>query len=119
QQLPHDAQVDAWDARTGTFMPAFPRLIEDTQFLNNPVVADVSGDGHAEILAGSGGYFVHAYDLDGNEPRGWPKFTGNWIIAAPAIGPPPGRLGLAVTPRQGQLFVCNGRGKPDARPWPR
>ncbi len=119
QQLPHDAQVDAWNASTGIFLPGFPHVIDDTQFLTNPVVADVNGDGHAEILAGSGGYLLHAVDAHGVAPAGWPKFTGGWIIASPAVGPLGRRITVAVTTREGQLFVWRARSKPGSRAWPR
>jgi hypothetical protein len=119
QQNPHDAHVDAWDVTTGKFLPGFPHVIDDTQFLTNPVIADVSGDGHAEILAGSGGYLLHAVDARGVAAPGWPKFTGGWIIASPAIGPLGKRVAVAVTTREGQLFVWKARSKPSTRLWPR
>ena len=94
QQLPHDTHLDAWNARTGEFLPAFPRLLDDLVFFGSAAIADVNGDGQAELLAGSGGYLVHAMDATtGAEAAGWPKFTGGWIIATPAVG----RLGTRPT----------------------
>jgi hypothetical protein len=119
QQIPHDEHVDAWDVQTGTFLDAFPRRIDDAQFLTNPSVADVSGDGQPEILAGSGGYLLHAFDTNGDEAPGWPKFTGGWIIASPAVGPLGRRAAVAVTTREGELWVWKARSKPASRAWPR
>jgi hypothetical protein len=121
EQLPHDVHVNAWNARTGDFLPAFPRVLEDLVFFSEASVADVSGDGAPEILIGSGGYLVHAVDAAGTEAPGWPKFTGGWIIASPAVSQ---RFGkgqvVAVTTREGNLYVWRGRGKrKSVAPWPR
>ena len=43
-----------------TGSPAFPRRIEGWAILSGPAVADVDGDGRAEVLAGSSGYRLHA-----------------------------------------------------------
>jgi hypothetical protein len=119
EQLPNDDHIDAWDALTGTFLPAFPRLLEDLAFLSNPAVADVDGDDAPEILLGSGGYLVHAVDAAGVSARGWPKFTGNWIIATPAVARFGTRTRVAVTTREGNLFIWRARGSRSAAPWPR
>jgi hypothetical protein len=119
EQLPHDNHLDAWDVRSGTFLAAFPRLVEDFQFFSNPVVADVTGDDRPEILAGSGGYLVHALDALGHEAPRWPKFTGGWIIASPAVGRLGTRPSVAVTTREGKLWVWRVRGPGSAQPWPR
>src|SRR5262249_18944806 len=37
-------QVAAWNARSGDFLPNFPRRIDDWQFFMNPIVADLDGD---------------------------------------------------------------------------
>ena len=38
------------------------------------------------MIAGSAGYFVHAWNVDGVEPKGFPKFTGGWALATPTVG---------------------------------
>jgi len=82
----------------------------------------VSGDDAPEILAGSGGYLVHAIDARGVEAPGWPKFTGGWIIAAPAVGQRffiKGQV-VAATTREGDLWVWRGHGnRKTTPPWPR
>jgi hypothetical protein len=119
EQLPNDDHIEAWDARTGKFLDAFPRLLDDFAFFSNPSVADVDGDGRAEILLGSGGYLVHAVNAQGVEAEGWPKFTGNWIIATPAVGRYRNDELVAVTTREANLFVWRARGKAAVRLWPR
>ncbi len=119
EQLPHDSHLDAWDVTTGTFLFGFPQLMDDLQFLSNPSVADVGGDASPEILAGSGGYLVHAIDALGTEPSGWPKFTGGWIIASPAVGMLGSKKTAAVTTREGTLWVWKVSGQPSGWVWPR
>jgi len=118
QQLPHDVHLAAWNARTGQFLPAFPRLLDDLVFFGSAAIADVSGDGQAEMVIGSGGYLVHAMDATGTEAPGWPKFTGGWIIATPAVGRIGSRSVVAATTREGFLWLWRARSRPDARFWP-
>ena len=118
QQLPHDNQLVAWNARTGEFLPAFPRLLDDVVFFGSAAIADVSGDDQAEMVIGSGGYLVHAMDATGAEAPGWPKFTGGWIIATPAVGRIGNRPVVAVPTREGSLWIWRARISADASFWP-
>ena len=38
--------LSAWSSKTGAFLPGFPRVIEDWQFVIGPTVAEVSFAGH-------------------------------------------------------------------------
>lgn len=100
-------QLAAWNPRTGAILPAFPRLMEDMQFIGSPAIADVDGDGRAEAINGSGAYMVHAYSADGAEPEGFPKFTHGWHIgsATPGDVDGDGLVELVATTREGNLFV--------------
>jgi hypothetical protein len=100
-------QLTAWNPRTGALEPAFPRPMEDMQFIGSPALADVDGDGVAEAINGSGAYLVRAYRADGAEPEGWPKFTHGWHIGAPTPGDVDGD-GLnevVIISREGKLFI--------------
>jgi hypothetical protein len=113
--------VGAWDGKTGEFLPGWPRQIEDLQFLVSPAVADLSGDGKPEAILGSAGYLLHAWDKDGNEPEGWPKFTGNWILGSPAVGDlnGDGYLEVVLSTREGWLWAWTTKGHADQSPeWP-
>jgi hypothetical protein len=111
-KLPFEHHLSAWDARTGEYLPFFPRVVEDFQFFVIPAIADLDGDELPEIIAGSGGYLLHAFNRLGREPRGWPKFTGHWLSASAAVGDidGDGLLEVAIGTREGQLFVWDTGG---------
>jgi hypothetical protein len=108
-RVSNDPAIGAWDGRDGDFLEGFPQQIEDLQFFMNPAVADISGDGAMEVIAGSGGFMLHAWDEGGVEPAGWPKFTGQWILASPAVGDidGDGLYEVVVGTRSGWLFAWN------------
>jgi hypothetical protein len=123
-QVPHDAQVDAWDAATGGFEPGFPQVAGDLEFLAQPIVARVAGPARGPyVVAASATYDLRALDAEGREAPGFPKFTGGWAVNSASQG----RFGalpdqvLALGTREGYLFVwrtptpaCSSPG-----PWPR
>src|SRR5262249_39081975 len=82
------------------------------QFLTSPSIADIDGDGRPEALEGSGVYDLHALDALGNEPSGWPKFTGGWTDATPSVGDidGDGQLEVVSVTREGLLFIWKTRG---------
>ncbi|HYC00616.1 MAG TPA: FG-GAP-like repeat-containing protein [Candidatus Limnocylindrales bacterium] len=107
QQVSAEDHIAAWNAQTGAFEPAFPQHQDDLQFLTGPSIADVGGTPLPEVIMGSAGYFVQAFDGAGTAPLGWPKFTGGWHVANPAVGDIDGD-GLAevvASVREGNLFV--------------
>jgi hypothetical protein len=112
QQLGAEDHVDAWNALTGTFDPGFPAQMNDLQFFNTPAIADVDGDGRAEVLQSSAVYDLRAYGLGGVAPSGWPKFTGGWSVSTPAVGDfdGDGKVEVAMATREGNLFVWHAAG---------
>lgn len=118
----HDHLVGVWSGKDLDYLDAFPRIMEDIQFFTVPVLADLDGDGGAEVIQGSGGYMLHAFRADGVEPSGWPKFTGQWILGSGAVGEVDGdgRLDVVVGTRQGWLFAFRtaGTAHRSYRPWP-
>lgn len=105
--------TSAWDARTGDFLPGFPQQVYDMQLLSHQSIADISGDGMPEILSGSGALSVTAYDAEGQSPEGWPKLTGQWVLATPAVGDVDGDgwLEVVVGTRSGFLYAWHTEGR--------
>jgi hypothetical protein len=117
ERLDFEHHIVAWDVQSGKMKPGFPRVIEDYTFFQNPLVVDIDADGDKDVVAGSAGYFVHAWDKEGNEAAGFPKLTGGWIASSAAVGDldGDGRLELAAVTRNGWLFVWKTRGRSDGR----
>jgi hypothetical protein len=78
-----------------------------------PLPHPAPGDAAAELRR-----LVHAMDASGTEAPGWPKFTGGWIIATPAVGRLGTRPAVAVTTREGTLWVWRVRSDRAASFWP-
>ncbi|RME56572.1 MAG: VCBS repeat-containing protein, partial [Deltaproteobacteria bacterium] len=108
----HEHHVGAWDIRTKRPFPSFPRIVEDLPFFLNPAIADLDGDGFPEIVAGSSGYLLHAWNVRGVEPAGWPKFTGGWLLGSPAVGDVDGdgRLEVVAVTMEGNLYLWDTPG---------
>jgi hypothetical protein len=109
--------------------PAFPREVNDLQFLTTPSAADVDGDGLEEVIEGSAYNDLHAFSGTGVEPgmtdlapEGWPKFTGGWSASPPGAGDwdGDGLRDFAHVIREGRFFVWhgNGAGVCDPATWP-
>ncbi|MCO4774029.1 MAG: VCBS repeat-containing protein [Deltaproteobacteria bacterium] len=115
QRYDHDHLLSGWsgvpDEGGATpkmpFLEPFPQIMEDLQFFLTPAIADLDGDGTPEIINGSSGNSMHAFGMNGREPEGWPKPTGQWIIASPTVGDADGDGFLEVwtATRSGYLFA--------------
>ena len=121
-QSPHENQVDAWDAATGTFDEGFPQQMNTLQFIVQPIVADVAGGTTPYVVDFSATSDVRAVDADGQEAPGFPKFTGGWMVNSPVYGPF-GTLStqvLAAGTRTGTLFVWSTStpATSSCGPWP-
>ncbi|MGK4003089.1 S8 family serine peptidase [Sorangium sp. So ce1036] len=105
-----------WSGRSGAMLPGAPFVLEDHALGNSQAVVDLNGDDYPEVLTGSSGYFLHAFDGCGREPPGFPKFTGQWIATTPAVGDidGDGTLEVAVGTRDGWLFAWRTGATEDA-----
>ena len=108
-----DHHVSGWDTDTKQMLEGFPRVIEDWQFFNTPSIVDLDNDNDPEVIIGSAGYLVHAWNYKGVEAPGFPKQTGGWIIASVAVGEfdGDGKFEVAVTTRNGWLYVWDTEGE--------
>jgi MYXO-CTERM domain-containing protein len=118
---PFEHQIGAWETQTGRQLPGYPHTIEDYLFFVNPSIVNVDADPYPEVVAGSGGYWVRAWDACGREADGFPKFTGGWITGSVGAGDidDDGLLEIVVTTRAGYMFAWNTDAQVDsAQPWP-
>jgi hypothetical protein len=111
RQRPADNHLSAWEM-DGSFIEAFPREVNDLQFFVAPAVADITGDGLPEAIEGTGVWDLHAVNIEGIEPLGWPKFTGGWMVTSPTVGDldGDGKSEVAAATREGNLFVWRTEG---------
>jgi hypothetical protein len=87
-QSPHENQIDVWSATTGALDTGFPAQMNDLQFFDQAIVADVAGaQAGGYVVEGSGLYDLRAYGPTGAEAPSFPKFTGGWMTYGPAYGP--------------------------------
>ena len=122
QQLLAEDHIGVWATTTGLFEPGFPAAMNDLQFFGTPAFADVTGDGEAEVLAGSAMYDLAAYSALGLPAAGFPKHTGGWSVSTPGLGDidGDGLLEVALATREGNLFVWRTAGSAcQAVEWPK
>ena len=117
--VPFEHILGGWDAATGAWLDPYPRVMEGWTIVTCPAIADVDGDGAADVIAGSSGDVLHAVRADGTEAPGFPKDLGGWLLAAPAVGDldGDGRNEIVTVTRDGYLYVIRTKGKPSAREW--
>ncbi len=123
RQTPAEAQLDAWDVSGGgrALQYAFPRVMNDMEFFDQPVVAYL-GAGGPYVITGSSVYDLRAVDGAGAEAPGFPKFTGGWMVGSAAVGDFGAEQDQVIVAgtREGRLFVW-GTGRPAGEasgPWP-
>lgn len=106
-QTPDENQVAAWSATSGDLRHGYPALMNDLQFLTQPLVADVGPPGTgSDVVETSGLYDLRAYDAAGRPVPGFPKFTGGWVLYGPVVGTwGSGHQVLVVGTRSGALLA--------------
>jgi hypothetical protein len=125
RRLDWQTEVGAWNPVLNVTLPGWPKAIEDWMFFVQPAIGDVDGDpATQEVIAGSGGYLLWAWDHLGLAPGAplaatWPKYTGGWMTGSPGVGDldGDGRSEVVANTREGWVFVWGtpGTAMPD---WP-
>ncbi len=96
----------------GRLRAPFPKPIEGWTLFSGVTIADLDADSLPEILAGSDGGWLHAWNARGDEAPGFPKFTGGWLTTAAAVGDldADGRLDVVTATREGALYAWTTQG---------
>jgi hypothetical protein len=112
QNIPFQHVIQGWNAATGSYLPGWPRAIDDYQLFMSPAIADIGGGPGREVIQGSGLYLLHAFGPLGTEAPGFPKFTGGWITTTAPVGDidNDGQLEIATWTREGNMFVYDTTG---------
>lgn len=111
----HNHGVIAFSGADGSTLPHFPMQVDSLSLMTGPAVADLDGDGMPEVLATSSGHLLHAQDVAGRTPEGFPKFHGGWALGGPAVGDitGDGYLDVVVTTREGTVHAWRTAGPAD------
>jgi hypothetical protein len=80
--------------------------VDGFPFFSSSVVADLTGLGYRSAAEGNDDYWVHAFGPGGVEAPGFPKYTGQWLSFAGAVGDPKydGQLHYVIATREGWLY---------------
>jgi hypothetical protein len=109
--------VAAWRVDTPIAGAKMVQHLEDINFFVNPLVAQVDGSGQPRMIAGSGGYLIHAVDSQQQEAAGWPKYNQGWTTGTPVVGDIDGDgfVEVVTLTHEGRLYAwrtqgpeCNG-----------
>ncbi|HEV2075510.1 MAG TPA: S8 family serine peptidase, partial [Thermoleophilaceae bacterium] len=112
--VPINNYMRVHEAAGGANLPGFPSDLQGLDFLGAPTIADVTGDGDAEVVAGGDTSALHAYGTSGGQASGFPKFQTGWIVWGPPVGDvdADGRNEVVSATREGYLFAWDTRGDP-------
>lgn len=110
--LPINSYMRAFNAETGTPAPGMPAKSQGLDFLGGPLVADVTGDGEAEIIEGGDSSAMHAFTSTGAQAEGFPKFHSGWVLYGPSVGDldGDGKSELVTTTREGYVMAWDTEG---------
>ncbi len=108
----------AWDVATGNVIPGFPARQDGFSFFDAPLVAGLQttpATSQRAAVEANDSSWIHAYQPDGTEAPGFPKYVGQWPSFSGVISDPKfdGKLRVAYGTREGYLFQWNTQGAPE------
>jgi hypothetical protein len=111
--LPINNYMRGFNAASGAPIAGMPAASQGLDFLGAPAVADVDGDGAAEVIEGGDSSALHAFAAGGSQAARFPKFQTGWILWGPSVGDLDGngRNEVVAATREGYIMVWNTRGK--------
>ena len=109
----------AYPAAGGSALAGFPATRQGIDFLGEPIIADVTGDGVPEVIDGGDSNAIQAYDSAGTMAAGFPKWTTGWNVYSPVAGDLFGTsaLDLVTATREGYVMAWSTPGDPGAQEW--
>ena len=76
--------VYVWN-EDGSSLPGWPKNIVG-RILYSPVVGDIAGDGHLEVIVATNNGKIHAWFHDGKQVPGFPLTIGDESVSTPCLG---------------------------------
>jgi hypothetical protein len=95
-----------WDVSSGKVRSGWPVRQDGFPFYDAPIAAPVATGGGRQAIEANDNYWIHAWNADGSEAAGFPKYTGQWVGFVGAVGDPKldGKERLVYGTREGELF---------------
>ena len=79
--------IGAWNPTSAQQLPGFPAEVNDLQFLTGPVVGQIAQGPGQQVIGGTASMDLAAFNAAGlPASSAWPKLTGDWTVATPALG---------------------------------
>lgn len=78
--------LQIWDSRSGQYEPNAPIVVNDLQFMNQPSIFDIDGDGNAEAAQGTAVSDTVLAGLQDISQTATRHHQGGWQIATVGIG---------------------------------
>ena len=108
KQLGSQDQLALWSP-DGKYEPVAPLLVNDLQFFSSPTIADINGDGWAEVIQSTAASDTVAACYFNTNDTATRYYTGGWSMSSVALGNAPmgarsdGKLRLVTVTREGYL----------------
>jgi len=86
QQKNTEDQLSLWDPITGAYRPNAPLEIADLQFFATPIMADINGNGSADVIQLTSGGDMLIADASDTTETARVLHTGGWGINSAGVG---------------------------------